>query len=44
MACRSSNSTGMLFHLLVSVMSGVRKKTMGSRAGLPVQVVPRHSQ
>ena len=44
LACLSSNSTGRRLHPLVSIMSGVRKKTMGSLAGLPVQVVPRHSQ
>ncbi len=44
MACFLSNSAGKRCHLLVSAMSDVRKKTTGSLAGFPVQVVPKHSQ
>ncbi len=35
-----SNSAGRRCHLLVSAISTVRKKTMGSLTGLPAQVVP----
>ncbi len=46
MAWFLSNSAGRRCHLLVFAMSAVRKKTIlvGSLAGFPVQVVPKHSQ